>query len=136
MVTGISFIGYDVLVISLFKIFSKCGEKNWKAFIPIYNLYILFKLVYKENMFWITCIPMLLLIVFSIKPSNSILLIISFILELILLLVILFIYIGLCNNMTKHFNKGVGFMLGLLFLPEIFMLILAFDKSIYKKISK
>lgn len=34
------------------------------------------------------------------------------------------------NLLSKSFGKGVGFTIGLLFLPFIFMPILGFDKSI------
>ena len=37
---------YVLLVIADWKIFSKAGEEGWKSLIPIYNMYILFKIIY------------------------------------------------------------------------------------------
>ena len=34
--------------------------------------------------------------------------------------------------LAKKFNKGVGFTIGLILLPSIFLLILAFGKSKYE----
>ena len=40
----ISFIFGVLVIIGLWKIFTKAGEKGWKSLIPIYNVYILFKI--------------------------------------------------------------------------------------------
>ena len=37
-------IWYLLLVIASWKIFTKAGEKGWKSLIPIYNVYILYKI--------------------------------------------------------------------------------------------
>ena len=36
---------YALMVIASWKIFEKAGEAGWKSIIPIYNVYILFKIV-------------------------------------------------------------------------------------------
>ena len=37
-------IGWLLAAIGSWKVFKKCGEAGWKAFIPFYNKYIRFKL--------------------------------------------------------------------------------------------
>ena len=41
-----------IWVIALWIIFNKAWEKGWKAIIPIYNIYIWFKIVGMKNWFW------------------------------------------------------------------------------------
>ena len=43
---------YILLIIAGWKIFEKAGEKGWKSIIPIYNIYILFKIVKMKSWFW------------------------------------------------------------------------------------
>ena len=48
----IALIFYVLLVIAGWKIFEKAGEKGWKAIVPIYNVYIMFKIVNMTSWFW------------------------------------------------------------------------------------
>ena len=53
LIAGIvSFILGILAIIALWKIFKKAGEKWWKAIIPIYNTYIMFKIVGMKKWFW------------------------------------------------------------------------------------
>lgn len=45
-----------LLIIALWKIFEKAGEAGWKSIIPIYNVYIMYKIVGMKNWFWYTLI--------------------------------------------------------------------------------
>lgn len=46
-----------LLVVANWKIFEKCGEKGWKALIPIYSNYMEFKLFWGNTVyFWIAII--------------------------------------------------------------------------------
>jgi hypothetical protein len=36
----------------MWKIFEKAGEAGWKSIIPIYNVYIMYKIVGMKNWFW------------------------------------------------------------------------------------
>ncbi len=44
-------LSYLASAIGLIKMFDKAGEKNWKAWVPFYNTYILFKLCWKKDYF-------------------------------------------------------------------------------------
>ena len=47
-----------VLIITVFVIsylvIKKKGEKKWKVFIPFYNIYLLYKILWEPKIFWIT----------------------------------------------------------------------------------
>lgn len=100
-------------IIALWKIFSKCGEKSWKAIIPIYNLIIFYRISGVSPWF---------ILIYLIYPiSFNIAFIVQFLFST-------YLY----TMLAKKFNKGVGFTIGLILLPSIFLLILAFGKSKYK----
>ena len=92
-----------LIVVAMWKIFSKAGQPGWAAIIPIYNLFVWCKIVGRPA-WWI----LLLLICFPI------------------------FYIILCIDLAKSFGKGVGFALGLIFLSVIFFHILGFGSATYQ----
>ena len=92
------------MIACMWKIYAKAGQPGWAAIIPIYNLYILTKIIGKPG-WWV--------IMFLLPILNIIFLIWSY------------------NLLSKSFGYGVGFTLGLLFLGIIFWPILAFGGSKY-----
>ena len=50
----IALIWIILLVIALWKAFTKAGEAGWKAIIPFYNIYIMYKIAGYKNWFWYT----------------------------------------------------------------------------------
>lgn len=86
------------------KLFVKAGQPGWASLIPIYNVYILLKIVGKPG-WW--------LLLFFIPLVN-------FIIAIIVL-----------HNLSLSFGKGVGTTLGLLFLGFIFMPWLALGSAKY-----
>ena len=120
---------YVLLVIATWKIFKKAGEAGWKAIIPIYNGYILYKICGMKNWFWISLIVSVVVgIIKGAAGENKTILnavnIISGIFDIV-------VGIMLCNKMAKAFGKGIGYTLGLIFLPNIFTLILGFGSAEY-----
>ncbi|MBR2133832.1 MAG: hypothetical protein IJ851_03890 [Eubacterium sp.] len=105
IVSGIcAFIVVVLSIIANWKLFEKAGEAGWKAIIPIYNIYILCKIV--DGNGW----KFLLLII----P------------------VVNFVYTIILNlREAKAYGKGVGFGIGLIFFPTIFTLILGFGSAQY-----
>ena len=91
-------------ILAMWFIFKKAGQGGWKALIPIYNIYTLVKIV--DGNGW-----------------KFLLLLIPF---------VNFVYLIILNfRIAKAYGKGIGFGFGLLFLPTIFQLILAFGKAQY-----
>jgi Family of unknown function (DUF5684) len=95
-----------VMIVAVWKVFTKAGEPGWAALIPIYNIIVYLRIAGKP-LWWI------------------ILLIIPF----VNFIIALFVSLGL----AKNFGKGTGFGIGLWLLSPIFILILAFDDSKYQR---
>jgi cellulose synthase/poly-beta-1,6-N-acetylglucosamine synthase-like glycosyltransferase len=94
-----------LLIVAMWKVFTKAGQPGWASIIPIYNLYIWCKIVGRPG-WWI----ILLLIPF----------------------VNIIVGIVLCIDMAKSFGKGVGFGIGLALLGIIFWPILGFGSAQYQ----
>ncbi len=133
---------FILYVIASWRIFKKAGEPGWKAIIPIYNVYISFKIAGMKAWFWIM---LLVSIVGSIIiTSNQVYLytdaidlstipVVVIVTLVVMCIVELFADILYCIRLSKAFRHGIGFSLGLFFLPIIFWFILAFGKSKYDK---
>ena len=96
-----------VVMVGLWKLFEKSGKPGWAAIIPIYN----------------TC----MLIDIAGKPIWWILLMF---IPFVNLVVGILVMIGLAQN----FGRGTGTVLGLIFLPMLFLLILGFGSAEYKPV--
>ena len=94
-----------VLIVAMWKVFTKAGQPGWASIIPIYNLYIWCKIVGRPG-WWI----LLMLIPF-----------VNFIICIIL-----------CIDLAKSFGKGAGFGIGLALLGVIFFPILGFGSAQYQ----
>ena len=102
----ICWLAFAILMIAAcWKIFSKAGQPGWAAIIPIYNWYILCRIVGRPG-WWV----ILLFIPF-----------VNFIIGIIL-----------CIDLAKSFGKGVGFGIGLILLGIIFFPILGFGSAQYQ----
>ena len=94
-----------LMIAAMWKIFTKARQPGWACLIPIYNIYILCKIVGRPG-WWV----ILMLIPF-----------VNFIIAIIL-----------CIDLAKSFGNGVGFGLGLALLGIIFFPILGFGSSQYQ----
>lgn len=96
---------YALLIVANWKIFTKAGKPGWASIIPFYNLYVLFEIAGMNGwLFLLLCLPIVNIV----------------------MLILLYI------NLAKAFGKGTGFILGLIFLPNIFTLILGFGSAQYQ----
>ena len=122
-------------IVAMWKVYVKAGVPGWGVLVPIYNMYLLFKIAWKTKMCWIMLACMLLpglLSGFMVgMDGNEVL---AVILPLLMMAcAIAAIAIGIINTvkLAKAFGKGGGFAVGLLFLSIIFYCILAFGKAQY-----
>ena len=130
MVFLIAFIVYLLLVIAEWKIFTKAGEAGWKSLIPIYNVYILYKICGLSFLTWFI-LPvfgggLVAGILAAVMNNDSISSICSGIINLV-------VGIRLIWALGDAFGKGTGFKIGLIFLPNIFTLILGFGSAEYQE---
>ena len=103
-IIGILYLAIIVLMlVSWWKIFEKLGQPGWKSLIPIYNFIVLLELIRWD--LW------------------------KIILFFIPLVQIVFGFL-FYRDLAGRFGKGVGFTIGMLFLPIIFFPLLAFQGEV------
>jgi hypothetical protein len=93
-----------LMIISMWKIFTKAGKPGWASIIPIYNIIVMLEIAGRP-LWWF------------------ILMLIPFVNIIIWIIVLI--------DIAKRFGKGVGFAIGMLILPFIFFPILAFGDAQY-----
>ena len=127
-----------VSIIAGWKIFEKAGEKGWKVLIPFYNTYILYKVFWKKELFWVVLgvsfgVSFIAGFLTGLSGSSEPTLTASFltfaveIFELVMTIILL-------HRISRSFGHGGGFTCGLVFLTPIFWAILGFNNDKYKKI--
>jgi len=92
------------VIAGMWMIFEKAGEAGWKAIIPIYNIYVLMEIIGRPG-WWV--------ILFFIPVVNFIVWVIAMI------------------DLAKSFDHGIGFAIGLMFLPILFYPLLGFSDMQY-----
>lgn len=93
-----------LIIVSMWKVFTKAGQPGWASIIPIYNMWVLIQIAGKPGWWFI-----LMLIPF----------------------VNLVVGIIVVAALAARFGKGGGFAAGLILLPIIFYPILAFGDAKY-----
>lgn len=94
-----------IMIVAIWKVFTKAGQPGWATLIPIYNAYIMLKIAGKPGWWLILMFIPIVNIAIGIMASA-----------------------GLAGN----FGKGGGFVVGLIFLPFVFYPILAFGSAEYQ----
>ena len=93
-----------VMMIGLWKMFTKAGQPGWAILIPFYSLFVMVKVAGKPVLWFVLClVPFVNFVVLLMLPFA----------------------------LATRFGKGTGFALGLLFLPFIFYPMLGFGDATY-----
>lgn len=94
-----------LVIVPLWRVFSKAGRPGWGSIVPIYNFYLLCKVCGRSGWWVVLCfIPL-----------------VNFVIAIIL-----------CIDLAKVFGKGAGFAVGLFLLGFIFLPILGYGKAAYQ----
>lgn len=112
-------------VIATWRIFTKAGEQGWKSLIPFYNQYVLYRLTWNTQIFWIWLI---LTIAASVLFQLESLMWLGTICNLAVFIISLTGF----YKLSRAFGHGAGFAAGLFFLNPIFMMILGFNSDQYR----
>ena len=120
---------YIILIVGLWKVFEKAGEEGWKALIPFYNFYILFKIAGVPSYFWMMLICTGLAAVCYFLGN---IIFITYPLGWIFTAVASLILFAMWSALSNAFGHSTGFALGLWLLNPIFILILGFGSSDYR----
>lgn len=123
-------IAYVLTIVPLWRMFTKAGQPGWKALIPVYSTYILYKISWTTTVFWILLIASIVVSLVSTFAADAVMLVL--ILSIIVYIAAIVIGIMFNYKISKSFGHGVGFTIGLIFLSLIFLYIIAFGKSEYK----
>ena len=110
-----------LMIISVWKLFTKAGEPGWKSIIPVYGGYVWYQLTWTPGWFILLVVVSSVMQFFSEAP----------VLLIIASLVMFGVQIGLSINIAKSYGKGGGYAAGLLLLPILFYPMLAFGNSTY-----
>jgi uncharacterized protein DUF5684 len=94
-----------LVIVAMWKVFTKAGRPGWAAIIPIYNMYVWCKIVGRPG-WWV----------------------------ILMLIPLVNIIVGIivCIDMAKSFGKGAGFGIGIALLGIIFLPILGFGSAQYQ----
>lgn len=114
-------------LIGYWKTFEKMGESGWKALIPIYNGYLMYKRTWVAKMYWIMfalTIANSLIMEFgnSISASYIVWAFITFAISTVITII-------QSDKLSRAFGHGHWFTVGLVLLGPIFIMILGFGSS-------
>ncbi len=126
----LSLVWYVLMMIGLYKMFTKAGEAGWKAIVPLYNFYILFKISWKTSMFWLLMVLSIATGVFyslSITTLNVAFMYLAWLMGIIAAIM----KAVLAYNISLAYGHGLGYFLGLYLFDSIFIMILGFGSSRY-----
>jgi len=93
------------LIVCEWKLFKKAGKPGWAAIIPIYNLYVLFDIIYGKGIKFLLLLVPILNVIISVAVSI---------------------------RTAQVYGKGTGLGVLNLFFPFIVLPILAFGDAEYK----
>lgn len=140
-------IGYILGIVACWRIFSDHGEKGWKALIPVYSAYILFKLFYQTKQFWYHTVAMTgfsasnmffvpAMVTGLLEGNFPTYTWISALVMMASLIWAIIIQWRLYRSLASSYGKGTVFTIGLLLYTGLFEFILAFsnkDNMSYEK---
>ena len=133
-----------LLVIARWRLFSKAGEKGWKSLIPIYSSYVMYRIVWNAKSFVIYVVLWAVSVVATLFSGQYVFLpdgqmmfvgggnfILGFISTIASIGVLVYMVLFAIKT-ALAFGKRPAFAVGLLLLPSIFTLILAFGSAKYQ----
>lgn len=146
-VLSIGFIFYLLMLIAGWRILKKAGEPGWKILIPIYNVYMLWKIAGMKNWFWsVICCGIIVAILEAFAGAdyakfygenavfdNRPMLVIATLAACFFAIYTAVAQILYAYRTSKVFGHGLGYTIGLIILPSLFWLILGFGRSDYDK---
>ena len=122
---------YLMTAIGYSKMYKKAGEAGWKAFIPVFNTYNNYKISWNGKLFFLYAA--LYILFGAIANGTGIAMQLAAAAAGIALLVV---DVKRNVKMAKHFGKGFGTGIALIFFPGITALILGLGKAEYTAIAE
>ena len=132
VIIAIGVIMYVLLKAAEWRIFTKAGEKGWKAFIPLYSVFLSHHFIGMSHIWFVLdmilwAFEILLDVIPGIPDTVSkVFLIVTGAFTMIAEVIHI-------NKLCNVFRKGRLFKIGMFIAPQIFSMIIAFGKSQYHK---
>lgn len=132
-------------IVAYWRIFEKAGEKGWKAIIPVYSNYVLYKLVWKKSMFWWNLVVGVIAGIAGAVFIGALMAagggadammmggtaLIAMLVLLAAAIINVVINIILYVKMARAYGYGGGFAVGLILVNTVFILILGLGNAEY-----
>ena len=133
-ISGGSFILVLLMLIAMWRIFTKAGEKGWKCLIPIYNVYILWRIGWNTGKFWLVFVGSLIVsvVVAILSTMGRIGGILATLAAVVWSIYTIYCVFKMAITMAHRFNKSTAFgVLGLVIFSIIGFPVLAFSSVDY-----
>lgn len=116
------------MIFALWRILAKAGMHDWEIFIPVYNVYCLFKLAFEDAL-----VSMLLYIGFGFWGMllGMVSLHATPFIAGVFLICMAVLCIGLVYRISVNFGHGAGYTLGLILMPYLFVFLLGWGNDDY-----
>ena len=114
-----------LLVVAYWKMFTKAGIAGWKSLIPLYNVYIAFKIAWKDQTaFWVWLAANVVYSLFRDHEDG-----VSGVITIVAGILALVWWMRFCIRQAKSYGKGAGTGIAAFFLPNILTLYYGFASS-------
>lgn len=114
-----------LLVVAYWKMFTKAGVAGWKSLIPLYNVYIAFKIAWKDQTaFWVWLAANVVYSLFRDHEDG-----VSGVITIVAGILALVWWMRFCIRQAKSYGKGAGTGIAAFFLPNILTLYYGFASS-------
>ena len=126
----ISIAVYVLFIIAEWRILVKAGEKGWKSLIPVYNIYVSHHIAGMSHVWFVLEIfTWVIEAIFKAVDAIPTWAVIAFGIPTIVITVLSELIHGI--RMCDRFGKGTLFKVGMILVPNLFTMIIGFDKSEY-----
>ena len=135
MTTTITFTTTLLVTLGQWFILEKMGEKGWKAVIPFYGTYLLFKHAWDTKMYWISIALTAAALVSGLAAialafsGNVPACTAAFVLTIAIFVALFALELKFMYELSKRFGHGAGYTAGMFFLNPIFTLALGLGKD-------
>lgn len=131
--TAVLFVLAVINIVANWRMFEKAGEHGWCCLIPFVSGHVFYKIAWHPFFYWLNTACLFGVEIFSsMQLEGGVNM--PYIALASLVLSIASIALSIVHNvkLSRCFGHGVGFAIGLTFLPLIFMPILGLGNSIYE----
>lgn len=122
-----------ITIVANWRIFEKAGEHGWCCLIPFVNGHVSHRIAWHPFFYWVGVLASLgLETLNTMQLSTGVNMPYISLVSLVLSLGSLLLFIAYNVKLSRAFGHGVGFAVGLMLLPMIFIPILGFGSSVYE----